>query len=288
MKKTIFLCILILILIWLLVSGCGVPTPIPSPTPTPTPVPQRFIEADANLNKDTYAIGEEVAISLSLKNVTQELFQLTPFPQQLEILRPTPYDEPVHTFPAGTESRSLNPDEVTAYTLAWDQRDDQGQQVPYGYYYLRPGEIRYGDGWMSISFGRYVNLLILPAEGVLKKTIEVNEFRTVDGITITLVRAELTVTELKIYAFNVPPDYNLPQGSNLPPPQFMIHAEAEYRLNSGLAKKAGLSGIRFFDNGTEHIWEMLDPVPKGTKELTLVITKLGNWEGPWEFHVLLE
>jgi hypothetical protein len=37
-----------------------------------------------------------------------------------------------------------------------------------------------------------------------------------------------------------------------------------------------------------HIWNNLDPVPIDAKELTLKITKLGDWEGPWEFKVPLD
>ncbi|MFC1968454.1 hypothetical protein ACFLVX_03630 [Chloroflexota bacterium] len=34
--------------------------------------------------------------------------------------------------------------------------------------------------------------------------------------------------------------------------------------------------------------DYLDPVPKGAKELTFAITKLGDSEGPWEFKIPLE
>jgi hypothetical protein len=32
----------------------------------------------------------------------------------------------------------------------------------------------------------------------------------------------------------------------------------------------------------------LDPVPSDARKLTFTITRLGDWEGPWEFHVPLE
>jgi hypothetical protein len=35
-------------------------------------------------------------------------------------------------------------------------------------------------------------------------------------------------------------------------------------------------------------WIMLDPIPKGTKELTFIITRLGDRGGPWKFQVSLE
>ena len=72
-----------------------------------------------------------------------------------------------------------------------------------------------------------------------------------------------------------------------PPPHVMIPANAEYSLDGGPMKDASSSAIRFLENGMVHTWE-LDPVPKGTKELTFIITKLGDWEGPWKFQVSLE
>ena len=141
---------------------------------------------------------------------------------------------------------------------------------------------------MSLSFGRYVSLLILPAEGVIERTIEVNESLTVNNITFTLERVELTATEARFYASNTPPkDYKPKRPQSLPPPKG-YDAIAEYRLDNGPVKKAGTSGVRYLLNGMEHIWDMLDPVPKGTKEITFVITELGDWEGPWEFRVPLD
>lgn len=292
MKKlvTLYTAIMMAILLAVMSNGCqpsggGAPTP----TPTPHPGPERFVEADASIDKDSYLPDEDVVIELLFKNVTPEPFQLESFPPILEVMRPSPYDEAVRSFPTGTRSKSLDPGEVASYTVTWDQHDDQGQQVPYGYYYLKLGDIRMGDRTMSLSFGRHVRLLILPAEGVMEKIVEVNESQTVNGITITLERVELSASEAKFYAFNIPPDYNLPQGPNLAPPSLMVlHAFAEYRLDGGPVKKIGSSGIRFLENGMKHTWDMLDPVPKGTKELTFTITRLGDWEGPWEFHVSLE
>jgi hypothetical protein len=210
-------------------------------------------------------------------------------------MRRYPYDEAARTFPAGAGSRALAPGEAADYTLTWDQRDDRGEPVPYGQYYLEFGRARRGDGWITISRHRYISLLILPEAGAIERTIEVNESQTVNGITFTLERVELTATEARFYAFNVPSDYelsqnpDLPQGTNLPPPSFMsLHANAEYHLDSEQVIEAGLSGIRFLDRGMVHTWDRLDPVPQGTRELTFIITSLADWEGPWEFRIPLE
>jgi len=295
MKRTLMIPAIVLAVIGLVATliGCqptGTDTPSPEPNPVPSPaIMISPIEGDASTDKEAYQAGEDVAIELSFENLTDEVFHLEPFPPQVEIIRRYPYDETARTFPAGEDSRSLEPGEIVSYTLTWDQLDDQGQPVPYGHYYLEFGRSRRGDDWITIGRHRYISLLILPEEGVMEKTIEVNESRTVNGITFTLQSIELTATEAKFYAFNVPSDYDLPQGPDLPPPLLMsLHAEAEYSLDGGPSIEAGLSAIRFLDDGMRHTWDMLDPVPKGTKELTFTITKLGDWEGPWEFQVSIE
>ncbi len=269
-----------------------VPAPIPVPTPTHAPGPMRFIEADASIDKDSYLPGEDIVIDFSFNNVMDEPFQLDPFPPLIEIMRPRP-SEPVRSFSAGAGSKSLEPGEVVNYTLTWDQRDDQGQQVDYGYYHLKLGDVRLGDRSMSLGFGRLVQVLILPTDGVMEKDIEVNESRTVNSISFTLEKIELTASGAKFYAFNIPRDYSPPQSpGSLAAPQFMmLHAYAGYRLDGGPVRDIGWSGIRFLDEGMRHSWDHpdLSPIPKGSRELTFIITRLGdNWEGPWEFKIPLE
>lgn len=269
-----------------------VPAPTPTPTPEPAPGPRIFIEADANIEKESYLPGEDIVIELSFKNVMDEPFQLEPFPPLIEIMRPRP-SETVRSFTAGADSKSLEPGEVANYTLTWDQHDDQGQQVDYGYYHLKLGDVRLGDRSMSLGFGRLVQVLILPTDGVMEKDIEVNESRTVNGISFTLEKIELTASGAKFYAFNIPQDYSPPQspGPLAAPPFMMLHAYAGYRLDGGPVRDVGSSGIRFLDEGMRHSWDHpdLSPIPKGSRELTFIITRLGdNWEGPWEFKIPLE
>lgn len=232
--------------------------------------------------------GEAVNIRLSFKNVTTQPFLVDPFPPELRIMRASPYDEPVRVFPAGIASRSLNPSEVADYSVVWDQLDNQGQQVDYGYYYLQLGYVRSESGGTMTLWFTGKRLLILPAGGAMEKTVTVNQSQTVNGITITLERVELTTAGMNIYAFNTPPGYKLPQGPNLAPPEFMIlHAEAEYSIDGGVTKQAEPSGISFLDDGMRHSWNM-GPVPKTARELTFIITKLGDWEGPWKFIIQLK
>jgi len=263
---------------------------------------KKLMEVEASTGKGSYLPGEDMAVELSLKNVSSEPIQMDPYPPDVRIMRPRTLWDEVRLFPAGTGTRSLDPGEAAMYAVTWDQRDGQGQQVAYGLYKLVVGPIHLGDVSLTRDFWDSLQLLILPAEGTMEKSIELNESRTVNGITIILQRLELTTLSAAFYAFNVPPDYTMPQvpfvpgsdpklsqGRDPAPPWMMeLHARAEYCLDGGLMKDAGLSGIGFVEDGMRHSWIMLDPVPKGTRELTFSITELGDWDGPWEFQVLLE
>jgi hypothetical protein len=260
--------------------------------------PERLIELDARADKDAYQPGEDITIDFWIENVAERTIEIAPFPPEVRIIRP-PADREIHAFPAGTEVKSLAPKEVASVTLTWDQRDNRGQQVGDGYYHLLIGPINMGERWESREMSE-MRLLVLPGEGVLEKSVEVNESQTVNGVTITLEHLELTATGAAFYAFHVPPDYKQfeqpvapgteqPEGLEPAPPWMMeLHAYAEYSLDGGPAKVAGWSGLGFREDGLRLSWIMLDPVPRGTQELTLIMTKLGDREGPWEFVVSLE
>lgn len=222
---------------------------------------------------------------MSFTNEASELRTISPFPPEIRIIElPNlrPPDIVVRAFPVGSNELALQPGESVSHSVSWDQKNVSGEQVSPGWYSV--------EVTLATSRGSATRVLVQPPEGVMGKTIEVNQSRTVNGVTITLERVELTATGMKVYAFNTPPDYNLPQGPMLAPPQFMaLHAFAEYGTDGGVMKQTFPSGIRFLENGMLHTWDdHLDPVPKNAKELTFRITKLGDWQGPWEFRVQLQ
>ncbi len=269
-----------------------VPAPSPPPVPTPAPGPTRMVEFE-RVEPVVFVLGEKVEVTLSFINEASEPRIMSPFPPEINIERPNtqPPDSVVRSFAAGSQEVRLEPGELVTYELVWDQKDDRGQQVAPGWYGV---EVTAASRGISETRGGHVRgwatkVLIQPPQGVMERTIELGETRTAAGTTFTLQRLELTATGLKVYAFNTPPDYNLPQGPMLPSPQLMgLHAEAEYRVDDGTVKQTGPSGIRFLDDGMLHTWDNLDPVPSDARELTFTITRLGDWEGPWEFKILLE
>jgi hypothetical protein len=67
-----------------------------------------------------------------------------------------------------------------------------------------------------------------------------------------------------------------------------LRVYAEHNLNSGPAKAVPWSGLGLREDGLRLNWIRLERVPNGFQELTPIITKLGEWEGPWQFLVSLE
>ena len=299
-----------IIILGLLISGISCiasppsppssPTPTPSPAPAPTspmpaPRPERYIKVEQTADKAAYLPGEEVVITLFFQNVNTEPLELAHFPPvAVEIVEKPRLGELIRALPPGEDIRVLAPGETITHTLTWDQRDDQGKPVEPGHYrtslrYVYLDELP-ANVIMDIQ-GQA--LVILPPEGVVEKTIEINESKTVGGITFTLERVELTAAMNTVYAFTTA---RLPE----PPPPHpgepvsdrFFGAVAEYSIDGGVREKAGfsdgLSKWRVQEDGVRHTWYLLGFIPKGSKELTFIITRFGDVEGPWEFRVPLE
>jgi flagellar hook assembly protein FlgD len=288
MTKKIIVRLLVLFLLFTLVACAGKSMEPTSPSqtsnPTPAPGPERGIRFD-RVPDVIASYGDKVEINLSFTNEASEPRTISLFPPEIRIIELPDVKPPgiiVKAFPVGNGKLDLRPGESASHSVNWDQKNSSGEQVPPGWYSV--------EVTLATSRGSATRVLVLPPEGVMEKTIEVNQSETVNGITITLERVELAATGMKVYAFNIPPDYNLPQGPMLAPPQFMaLHADAEYSVDSGVIKETFPSGISFLENGMQHTWaEYLDPVPQNSRELTFRITKLGDWEGPWEFVLPLD
>lgn len=257
------------------------PTATPPPsTPHPSPIepPARFIQMGASFDKEVYLPGEPVNMEISFSNITAEPYEISPFPPVVEVMKAGTIDDVVYGFSAGPAAETLQPGETVKRVLAWDQTDDRGQPVPWGqYYFLVPHGGTLEDS--KILGG----VFILPPEGVIEQTISLNQSKTAGGITFTLQKVELTASGPRFYTFNA--DFDEPER----PPAFNTIL-GQYSLDGGPVREAGpvfvVGGGSELD-GYDYVWFMSIPVPKGTKEITFVITSFGEWEGPWEFHIPL-
>jgi hypothetical protein len=286
-------------------GGVGQAPPIPEPTPTPTPsptppppmpAPLPALQVSAVPSQNSYLPGEKIDIEFSFSNTdTDELITVTPFPPEIQIMSPRPY-EVVRSFAYGEQELKLEPGERMTYNLTWDQLDDNEKQVAPGWYYVDVNEITAtrASRMTQWSFGTIAKLLIRYPQGAMEKSIELNQSQTVNGLTITLKHVELTATEARFYAFTIPPGYSPPEQPEPdipplphPPPPEMVPVHAEYAVD-GVTKDAGYSGIGSEGDGIRLIWDNLDPVPSDAKDLTFTITRFGDIEGPWEFKVPLE
>jgi hypothetical protein len=246
-----------------------VPSPVPAPAPPPTP-----LEVSAILANTTYLPREKVEVKLSFRNRSTEPVTINAFPPVLEITQ-AKTEALVRSLPPGTGAIALNPKEMASYTATWDEKDNGGKQVAPGWYYFTVKHI-----WGMIN-----KVLIQYPQGAMEKTIVVDQSRTMGGLTITLKQAVLTGTNAKFTAFVIPPAYNPAK------PPLTLEASANYDVD-GVTKDAGLAAIGSDDNGLILTWGYeqapVDPVPSDAKNLTFTITKLGEWEGPWEFKIPLE
>ena len=276
-----------------------IPQEVSPPTPAP---PQPWLEIEAiPLSPIAYApafsLEEEVKILFVFRDVSSEPITVAPFPPEIEITRPRT-DEVVRSFPGGSEQLDISPVETGEYTLVWNQKDDNGRQVVPGWYYVNVKDVTVSKATelteTGMSLSTMTKLLIQFPQGAMEKVIEVNQSQTVNGITITLERVELSAMGARFCAFTIPPDYSPPQteGPAPPPPAPMVPVYAKYTVD-GVTKDAGTAGVRLLlDNGMELLWgyheAWLDPVPSDAKALTFTITRFGDCQGPWEFFIPLE
>ncbi len=297
------------------------PTPVPGPSPAPAlapepaPTPPRTLAPPSRLDvlavsdKNAYLPGEPITIEFSFKNITSEPIVISPSPPEMEIVLPeveiTQPDtlslqaEVVKSLAPGSGQVDLEPGESVTYTLVWDQRDNSGKQVAPGYYNPNIKARNMGiDGKVAGGIGTSVRVLIQYPQGAMEKAIEVNQSQTVNGLTITLERVELTSTATRFYAFVIPPDYSPPEGGDaeLPPHRVPYLSDlrpvhATYTVDEFLKYAAG-ADLDIRGDGIilawAHPFEPLDPVPGDAKELIFTIPRFGDWEGPWEFKVPLE
>lgn len=121
-------------------------------------------------------------------------------------------------------------------------------------------------------------------ENTIVRTLPVNQAVTVNGITLTLEKFGIRGKGFSFNALYTPPDFN----PAAPLPSSIPGALAVYSLDGGQEQELPVPPFSLDEKGIRYSWISGDPVPPGTKEMTIRITGLGTQPGPWEFKVEME
>jgi hypothetical protein len=285
------------------------------------------VQIDLVPSKLVYMPGEQVQMELVLTNASKgevEPVIVSPLPPTISLVasgvflgpamppnvnRGTESGAPVKTFPAGIDEKTLAKGEKQTYNLTWDQKDEDGNQASPGWYYYESSyNFRQESSENGVGSGlRKRAFLIQYPQGAMLETIELNQSKTITGLPLTvnsetklvdvvinLQRVELNDMGATFYAVMSSPD-NPVSGHNNPEWLGHVPLSAHYVVD-GVVKEARAPNSQFLDSGIEFRWgaspdddNYLDPVPADAKQLTFVIPEIRpDWEGPWEFEILLE
>ena len=285
------------------------PGPAPSPGEVPTPPTATYsVQIDFAPSQAVFMSGEVVEIEIRLTNESVEPVTVTQMPPKVSFVLPGPGEDivkVVRTFNAGTEERELAVGETVNYKLTWDQKDEAGQQAPPGWYF---GDFEYAvrietpPAQDVRSGGRNRLFLIQYPQGAMEMVTELNQTQTatglpfdVDGevkqidIVFTLKHVELSQERASFFVLVTSPNNPLPDYDNHN--WRSMRMEARYVID-GVVKDARPHNRKFTDDGIEircgYNGSYLDPVPSDAKELVFIVTRFGEWEGPWEFKIPLE
>ncbi|MBA7644397.1 hypothetical protein ES703_52141 [subsurface metagenome] len=266
------------------------PAPAPMPAPAPRPAPAPPFQKSLVPEEAYYLSGEIVEVKFSLTNVSSETIKLDRWPPEIQV-KPSHENETLFSVAAGTQPLEIKPGDTITVESSWDQKDTEGKQVPPGWYRITFRDINVTQGDRGFGINTTARILIQYPQGTMEKTIELNQSQTVNDITVTLERIELTATGMTVYAFGTLPGYNSSQ-------EPFMDAFAEYHVDGGVVKQADSAAMQFLENGTRFIWKRLDPIPSDAKELVFRISTITlrsapgkpdeSVAGPWEFKIPLD
>jgi hypothetical protein len=110
--------------------------------PAQAPFTPSVVQVSADTDKDRYALGEQVTINVSLKNITAETLNFNEWPPILSLMRESDHMA-AYTFAAGIQGKSLAPGETGTFMLTWNQRDASGNQAAQGRYFIELEDLYY-------------------------------------------------------------------------------------------------------------------------------------------------
>lgn len=180
--------------------------------------------------------------------------------------------------------------------LTWDQKDDSGNQVPPGWYYYYYNLKGVGVGSASAFFIQY-------PQGAMVKTIQTDQSQTISGFPVSLngstKNVDLFLTLKSVYLTEKSVGFFVTATSTDPQVNYNDSAfsspypQAHYVID-GVSKTLFASNTNVTASGIEWRWGAFpghdnfnDPVPSDAKNLGLVITRIGQWQGNLEFKIPL-
>ncbi len=126
----------------------------------------------------------------------------------------------------------------------------------------------------------------------MEKTIKLNQSQTVNRITITLERVELSAIGMEIYIMKTPGYVSPPNVIEPPSRTDIADIRGTYQVDDGAMLSTFSWGYQTLGNGDKIVWEDLYPVPSDAQTLFYTITRLSiankGDSGPWEFKVPLQ
>jgi flagellar hook assembly protein FlgD len=293
--KILVICLMLLSMV--VISGCApagatLTTPSAISNPDPTPGARVVSSGGMSFTKLPDIVsqsGSIVEIKLTFTNHDSVARVIRDFPPEIKVeSRNLPINNNiVRTFTAGVEQLELQPGESKEYVLTWDQKNDSGQQVPYGWYGIRVNIYSHGSTDNVTAQGleaQATRILVLPPGGVMENNIELAQSQSADGITVNLEKLEMNTNGVALDIKLIPDNYKPEEELRWP-----TGNEAQYKVDDEDWKPAHKAefGTFILEDGVRYIWD-LDPVPQGSRKLTLRLTKLGGTEGFWEFEIPLE
>ncbi|KUG20006.1 MAG: hypothetical protein KO206_03590 [Methanomicrobiaceae archaeon] len=268
-----------------------------TPTPTPTPAvvsaiarpPSLYV--DAHPVRPSYLPGEEAEVLMTFRNEGADSITLRSFPPEICLTNPT--WGAVRHYPCGSGTMALEPGESADHILHWDQRDDDGDQVPPGYYSVEavgiPVEAAGVDGTLYSEGVAVAQVLVRYPQGAMEGHVYINQSRTVNGFAVEFEDITCSSTgaraRILVRSSGMPPTMHegrsdLPTPPPTPPD---LNPSAHYRIDDGPKKEFMRVGFEVVDGGTVLVWDF-EPIPADAGDLHVVITGLGMWEGVCKFQ----
>lgn len=265
-------------------------------------------------DKPIYLLGEPVQMELILTNESTGNVTVAQVPPAIDLVT-SGYDQAtsgegldpqrlIKSFPTGNAEITLGSGQEVTYQFTWDQRDNNGKQASPGWYFCSDMlnlKIAGQNEW-SGSVDRA--FLIQYPQGAMQKTIDLNQSRTISGfsfddtisgkkqtvdLVLTLKHVELNEKTLSFLVVATSPNNPLSGYEGWGD----VTGQAQYAIDGVVNNTTWYpTTTQSLDSGIEMRWGYddgyLEPVPNGSKKLTVIITNIGDWQGHLEYQIPLD